>query len=311
MTAAGHGFPLTRGESARTWGRKVGERVLRRTTNTELSGNAAAIIDNVPGPLGEGHDAFPLDVNGGSPGTRPLVSVVVPALNEAKNLPHVLPRIPDDVHEVVLVDGGSTDDTVAVAKQLWPTIKVVEQTRRGKGNALACGFEACTGEVIVMLDADGSASPDEIPLFVRALEQGADFAKGSRFLDGGGSADITVLRGVGNKMLSGLTNVLYRTRYTDLCYGYNAFWRRILPKISVDCDGFEVETLINIRAVKAGLIVVEVPSFEEARIYGTSNLRTFRDGFRVLRTILRERFDAPTGRRRVEIEVPAAPPVET
>lgn len=284
--------------------------MLRQTISNEPSGRTAA-IDNVPEPLDEGQEAFRLDVNADSTRVGPLVSVVVPTLNEAENLPHVLPQIPDDVHEVVLVDGGSTDDTVAVAKQLWPAVKVVQQTRRGKGNALVCGFEACTGDVIVMLDADGSASPGEIPLFVRALEQGADFAKGSRFLEGGGSADITVLRRAGNKVLSGLVNVLYQTRYTDLCYGYNAFWRRVLPKISADCDGFEIETLINIRAVKAGLVVVEVPSFEEERIYGTSNLRTFRDGFRVLRTILRERLGAPGGRRRVEMEVPVAPPVET
>lgn len=219
---------------------------------------------------------------------KPRVSVVIPALNEAKNLPHVFSTLPDDIHEIVLVDGRSTDNTVEVARELYPTVRIVGQTGRGKGNALQSGFAACTGDIIVMLDADGSANGNEIPRFVEALVNGVDFAKGSRFADGGGSSDITLLRRAGNWFLSTLVNDLYGTRYTDLCYGYNAFWSHCLPHLDVDCDGFEVETLINIRVAKAGLRVTEVGSFEERRIHGASNLRAFRDGFRVLRTIFRE-----------------------
>ena len=222
------------------------------------------------------------------------VSVVVPTLNEAQNLPHVLTRIPPD-YEIVLVDGNSTDGTPDVARALRPDTRIVTQSRRGKGEALACGFAAAEGDIIVMLDADGSAKPEEIASFVDALVAGADFAKGSRFVAGGGSSDITWLRSTGNALLSGLVNLLFRTRYTDLCYGYNAFWRHCLPAMRVDCDGFEVETLINIRVARAGLRVVEVPSFEDSRIHGASNLRTFRDGWRVLRTIVRERLRSATG----------------
>lgn len=218
----------------------------------------------------------------------PRVSVVIPTLNEARNLPHVFANIPSDTYEIVVVDGNSTDDTVEVARELYPDVRIVGQSGRGKGDALAAGFRACRGDVIVMLDADGSANGAEIPRFVAALVEGADFAKGSRFIEGGGSSDITPVRWLGNAVLSGLVNLLYGTRYSDLCYGYNAFWSDCLPAINVDCDGFEVETLINIRVAKAGLIVSEVPSFEEDRIHGESNLRTFRDGFRVLRTIFRE-----------------------
>lgn len=234
--------------------------------------------------------ASPAD-DGGEPaeGLRPpRVSVVIPALNEARNLPHVFSSLPPDIYEIVLVDGGSKDETVEVARDLYPAVRIVGQKGKGKGDALASGFAAARGDIIVMLDADGSARGQEIPLFVEALCNGADFAKGSRFIDGGGSSDITLLRRVGNAFLSGLVNLLYGTRYSDLCYGYNAFWSRCLPHINVDCDGFEVETLINIRVARAGLVVAEVPSFEEDRIYGESNLRTFRDGFRVLRTIFRE-----------------------
>jgi glycosyltransferase involved in cell wall biosynthesis len=218
------------------------------------------------------------------------VSVVIPTINEAANLPHVFARLPRELHEVILVDGHSTDDTIAVARMLRPDVRIVLQNRRGKGNALACGFAAARGDIIVMLDADGSTDPAEIPLFVRALLDGADYAKGSRFTGEGGSDDITRLRRAGNSALNAVVNLLYRSSYTDLCYGFNAFWSRCLPHIGVTCDGFEVETLINVRVARARLKVVEVPSFESPRIHGQSKLRVVRDGRRVLFTIVRERL---------------------
>lgn len=216
------------------------------------------------------------------------VSVVVPAMNEGKNIGHVLAQLPEGLHEVILVDGNSTDDTIEAARQACPDIRVLVQSGRGKGDAFRTGFAAVTGNLIVMLDADGSADPAEIPRFVDALEAGADFAKGSRFLPGGGSTDITGLRSLGNSVLSGTANLLHGTRFTDLCYGYNAFWARCLPFISLDVPGFEVETLINLRIAGAGMKITEVPSYELDRIHGESNLNTFRDGFRVLGTILSE-----------------------
>ena len=141
-----------------------------------------------------------------------------------------------------------------------------------------------------MLDADGSTDPAEIPQFLEPLFAGADFAKGSRFMAGGDSLDITPFRRRGNRVLNGMVNVLFGTRYTDLCYGYNAFWADVLPKINVVCDGFEVETLMNVRIAKAALTVAEVPSVEHERIHGVSKLHHVRDSIRVLRTILRERL---------------------
>jgi glycosyltransferase involved in cell wall biosynthesis len=219
----------------------------------------------------------------------PRVSLIVPTLNEAKNLPHVFAELPGGLHEVIVVDGFSTDGTPEVARSLRADVRVVNQPQRGKGDALRCGFEAATGDILVMLDADGSADPAEIPTFVQALMDGADFAKGTRFHPAGGSSDITRLRSAGNHLLSGAVNLLFGTRYSDLCYGYNAFWRHCLPAMNVDCTGFEVETLINIRIARSGLRVSEVPSYERDRIHGESNLNTFRDGGRVLKTILRER----------------------
>jgi hypothetical protein len=216
------------------------------------------------------------------------VSVVVPAMNEGKNIGHVLERLPEGLHEVILVDGNSKDDTIEAARSAYPSIRVTTQSGRGKGDAFRTGFAAVTGNLVVMLDADGSADPAEIPRFVAALEAGADFAKGSRFLDEGGSADITKMRSLGNACLSGTANLLHGTHFTDLCYGYNAFWARCLPFIALDVPGFEVETLINLRIAAAGMKITEVPSYEEERISGVSNLKTFRDGFRVLGTILSE-----------------------
>jgi len=220
----------------------------------------------------------------------PSVSVVVPAKNEARNLQHVFSTIPDWVNEIVLVDGQSTDDTVAEARRIHPAVHVVHQKGRGKGDALQAGFAAAEGEIIVMMDADGSTDGAEIRRFIAALVTGADFAKGSRFASGGGSDDITFSRRLGNKILSGLVNMFFGTRYTDLCYGYNAFWAKHLSKLDLDCDGFEIETVMNVRAAKAGLVIHEIPSYEHLRLHGMSNLKVVRDGLRIARFIVRERF---------------------
>ena len=236
----------------------------------------------------------------------PTVSIVIPAKNEARNLPHVFPTIPPWVDEIVLVDGHSTDDTVAVARQLCPEVKIVEQRGHGKGNALRAGFEVCKGEIIVTLDADGSANGAELARFMGALVTGADYAKGSRFASGGGSDDITGTRRWGNWVLITLVNRLFGTRYTDLCYGYNAFWARHLPALRLDCDGFEVETVMNIRAAKAGLWIQEIPSHEQSRIHGESNLHVIRDGWRIAKVIIRERFLGGEPRQWQDSEIPAA-----
>ena len=251
----------------------------------------------------------------------PRVSVVVPTFNEAKNLPHVFALIPEDVHEVIVVDGRSVDDTIEVARSLRPDVQIVLQNRRGKGNAMACGFAHATGDIVVMLDADGSADPREIPRFVEALTAGADFAKGTRFANGGGSADITRTRKWGNRWLNRIANLFFGTRYTDLCYGYNAFWADCLPALELDAgdrgsdaklwgDGFEIETIINTRMAKARMHIVEVPSYEFERIHGESNLNTWRDGVRVLRALVLERFNRKGGAPQAQV-VPVRPQLAT
>lgn len=233
-----------------------------------------------------------------SQGIAKSVSVIVPARNEEKNIVQVLRKPPSYVDEVILVDGNSTDNTIAVSREVVPNIVVIGQGRKGKGNALAAGFEAATCDLIVMIDADGSMDPGEIDAYLEPLLNGADYVKGSRFMRGGGSDDITPIRRAGNWFLNTLTNILFRSRYTDLCYGYNAFTRECVEVFDLPPsshlrrpqrgDGFEIETMINVRVAKAGLTIAEVPSHEYLRISGVSNLNTFRDGFRVLWTIFQE-----------------------
>lgn len=249
------------------------------------------------------HEVTNLDPDGmvlrARPSYRPIfreaalslnVSVVIPVKNEAANLPYVFNTIPDWISEVVLVDGRSTDNTAEVALRLRPDIKVITQTGTGKGDALLKGFAECSGDIIVAMDGDGSTHGCEIIHFVSALAAGADFAKGSRFTSGGRSDDITLGRLYGNRLLLALVNRVHGTRYSDLCYGYNAFWSRHLSTLAVDCAGFEVEALMSIRAAKAGLRIREVPSHEHPRLHGRSKLRAIRDGWRILGVILREKF---------------------
>jgi glycosyltransferase involved in cell wall biosynthesis len=218
----------------------------------------------------------------------PAVSVVIPTLNEAANVGWVLQRLPPVVDEVIVVDGLSTDGTVAAARAARPDVVIVNATRRGKGAALQAGFAAARGTFVVMLDADCSMDPAEIDRYVALLERGVDLVKGSRFLPGAGTADITVLRRWGNGTLLALVNHVYGARFTDLCYGFIAFRRSVLDALRVEADGFEVETEIAVHALCAGMRIAEVPSFESRRRDGVSKLHPCRDGSRVLWTIARE-----------------------
>ncbi len=221
-------------------------------------------------------------------GYVPTITAVIPTLNEEENLPHVLPFIPDWVTEVILVDGHSHDNTVGMARQLRPDICVVQQEGRGKGAALRTGFAAAHGDIIVMLDAEGSNDPAEIAAFISPLLSGADFAKGSRFIQGGGTADMPLYRRLGNWGFVTMVRLLFGGSYSDLCYGYNAFWADVLADLQVVGDGFEIETIMNIRVLQAKLKVVEVPSFEDRRRYGEGRLKALPDGWRVLKSIFRE-----------------------
>ncbi|HEU0317997.1 MAG TPA: glycosyltransferase family 2 protein, partial [Solirubrobacteraceae bacterium] len=250
----------------------------------------------------------------------PTVSVVIPTLNEAMNITPVIQGLPGCVTEVIVVDGLSSDATIDVALDADARVRVILERRRGKGVAMLSGFAAARADVIVAIDADGSMDPGEVAMFQATLARGYDLVKGSRGSVGGGSADFSPLRRLGNAALTGLANALYRTRWSDMCYGYFGFWRDVLPALDLRWaslttralaqqlkvetrrasgiaagdaliygEGFEIETVLFLRAARAGLRIAEMPSREAPRNMGTSHLRTVRDGTRVLGAIARER----------------------
>lgn len=227
-------------------------------------------------------------VNGGTAARpKPSVSLVIPVRNEGRNIAWVLEQIADDVDEIILVDGESTDSTLITARTYRPDIRVVQQEGPGKGSALRTGFLAAESDLIVMMDADGSMAPQEIRHYIHFLSNGYDFVKGSRFVGGGGSLDITPFRRLGNRFLLLVFNSVYDADLTDLCYGFCAFNRRYLELLELSATGFEIEAEMTVRAMQAGLRIAEVPSLELPRRYGKSNLRAIRDGIRVLRTVLK------------------------
>jgi glycosyltransferase involved in cell wall biosynthesis len=222
------------------------------------------------------------------PAGCPPVSVIICALNEAENLPYVLPKIPSWVDEVLLVDGHSTDGTLDLARKLCPKVRTLCQKDRGKGNAIRLGIQEAHGEIIITLDADGSTDPSEIPDFIIPLLNGYDFAKGSRFLNQ--IPTMPFHRRFGNRMFVFLTNILFKTNYTDLTAGLNACWKTIIPKIDPQEISFLDEPTVNIRLKKRNLNVIEIPQRDKGRIMGKANERFMPQGWRILRTILMERF---------------------
>lgn len=220
---------------------------------------------------------------------KATVSVIIPTLNEAGNLPYVLNTIPDWVDEVVIVDGRSTDDTERIGRLLRPGVKVVHELTPGKGAALRAGLYAASSEYLVALDADGSMDGSRLQAFYDELAKGAEYVKGSRFAPGGGSADITRFRRFGDGGICFLMRVLFGAHYSDATYGYFAVRADRRDHLGIDSNGFEVETLINIRAHRSGLRIAEVPCFEASRIHGDSNLSALKDGFRIARCIVREK----------------------
>lgn len=226
-------------------------------------------------------------------GNGQTITLVIPAKNEELNIGAVLSRVPEVVDEVVLVDANSTDDTVALARRLRPDIVVVYDDEPGKGAALRAGFRAATSDYVVIIDADGSMDPQEVGRYVTLLASGYDLVKGSRFMSGGGSTDITLLRSLGNRALVVLTNLMFRQRFTDLCYGYLAFDRVRMQQLGLNSSGFEIEAEIITKSAMNGLRITEVASFETPRLSGSSNLHALRDGVRILRTLFRERRNGP------------------
>ncbi|MHA1230806.1 MAG: glycosyltransferase family 2 protein [Candidatus Helarchaeota archaeon] len=219
-----------------------------------------------------------------------IISLVIPAKNESKNLPHVIPKIPDIVDDIILVDGNSTDDTIKKARDLNSNIRIVKQKSKGKGNAIIEGFKVSKGEILIALDADGSMDPKEITLYIKKINEGYDLVKGSRFLNQGRTEDMTLFRKIGNFIFVKLVNLLFRVNFTDLCYGYMGMKKSVFESLNLNSDGFNIEAEIITKAALNKFKIAEVPSIEKKRIHGISNLKAIKDGYQILRTIFKVRF---------------------
>jgi glycosyltransferase involved in cell wall biosynthesis len=219
----------------------------------------------------------------------PKVTVLICTLNEAENIPHVLQKIGSWVDEILVVDGHSTDGTVSIARECRPDIRVLYQPGRGKGDALRCGVQQARGDIVITMDADGETDPTELPAFVQAMRRGYDLAKGSRLAQGR-PRRMPLYRWVGNKILVLSYNILYGTRFTDVCSGYNAFRKDAFLRLTLTYDNCEMEQQLLARASKAGMRILEVLHHSDGRMAGTSKVSGIKQGFVDLLVILRERF---------------------
>lgn len=238
------------------------------------------------------------------------VSVIIPARNEAGSLSSVIEKVPSWVDEIIVIDGNSRDQTRNISENHNRVSKTLVQKSRGKGAALSAGFSAATMDIVAIIDADGSMDPSELEFFVAKFPN-CDIVKGSRYLKGGGSSDLTFIRSIGNQSLTKLANFLFKQSWTDMAYGFAVFDQKVLQSLALTNydllgslfghksygQGFEIETLMFTRAARRGLRIIEVPSFEHDRVSGSSNLRAIRDGIRVLISIIVERSrDVPFGK---------------
>ena len=220
---------------------------------------------------------------------KPRVTVLICSLNEGATVASVLSGVPRWVHEVLLVDGHSTDDTVDKARQVRPDIHVVYQPGKGKGEALRHGVQKASGDIIVTLDADGQTDPAEMPKFIEPLLDGYDWAKGSR-LTYGRPLNMPWHRWLGNRVLAITSNILYGTRYTDICSGYNAFRKEAFQHLKLSYDSFEMEQQMLVKIKKARMKVKEVAHLDVGRIDGVSKISSVKQGFIDWFVIISERF---------------------
>ena len=184
-------------------------------------------------------------------------------------------------YEILIIDSYSKDKTQQIAKKFGKLILC----EKGKGNAIRKGIKSAKGEILIFLDADLSHRIEELPAFIKNLKN-FDMVKGSRFLKGGGSEDLTFFRKLLNFILVKLTNFLYHSNFTDICYGYFGGWKKKLSTLNLCAKGFEIETEIFIKGFKRGFKIKEIPSFEKKRKFGKGKLRLIKDGFAILKTIV-------------------------
>ena len=219
----------------------------------------------------------------------PLVSVVIPCLNEAENIESCVTAALEVLRsmgvpgEVVVADNNSEDDSARIAERAGA--RVVVERRRGYGSAYLAGFAASKGRFIVMADADLTYDFNEIPRFVAALEEGAEMVIGDRMDNIQPGAMPWLHRYIGNPILTGTLNLFFRTGVKDAHCGMRAVRRDVLPRLDLRTTGMEFASEMVIRASKENLRIAEFPIEYHPR-GGDSKLSSFRDGWRHLRFLL-------------------------
>ena len=219
------------------------------------------------------------------------ISIIIPTLNEEENIERVIKRIKKILfyqsYEIIVVDGYSSDNTV---KKAIENGAIVIYDKKGKGSALRKGFDKAKGDILISMDADLSNDPKELYLIIDSIKIGYDICMGSRFITGGGTEDMPYFRKLGNRFFVLLVNLFFGSHYSDLCYGYRGFRKKIIKDLDLKEDRFAIETEININAAKKHMKVIEIPSVEKKRDMGTGKLRTFADGYNIFKTILKNRI---------------------
>ena len=231
----------------------------------------------------------PVAVPADDPARPPLVSVVIPCLNEAETIAECVTRAREalqthDLHgEVIVADNGSSDGSPNLAAEAGA--RVVHEPRRGYGSAYLAGFGAARGEYVVMADADLTYDFSDIPRFVEELEAGAQLVMGDRMDNIHPGAMPWLHRYVGNPILTGVLNLFFRTGVKDAHCGMRGFRRDILPVLDLRTTGMEFASEMVIRAAKERLDIRQLPIEYHPR-GGESKLSSFRDGWRHLRFLL-------------------------
>ena len=221
-----------------------------------------------------------------------LVSIVIPAYNEADNLGGVLAELHalfEHVrmdHEIIVVDDGSTDKTGEVASRNG--VKVLSNmTNQGKGRSLRRGFECAKGEIIVMMDADGSHDPKDIERLILPVLNGADVAVGSRFNTSEGRKTTSSVKIFGNNMINLAIRLITGTAITDSQCGFRAYKSKVLKKTVLNSKGFRIETELTLKPILNGYSLQEIPIFVRNRRNGLSHVNPITDGFRIMTQIIR------------------------
>ncbi len=223
------------------------------------------------------------------------VSVIIPTLNEEESLEYVFNKIPkDDIDEVILVDGGSTDRTMEIAQKLG--LKAIRQEGSGLGSAVKQGLELTSGDIKIILDADGSHNPEDIIRLIEKVQEGYDVVVASRYCNTlslssifkkGTSYDDTVLTTIGNKFFTLICKLVFKVPINDILMGFKAFRKEVFEKIKIDAKGPEYNVEVVLKAHKAGFKIGEISTIEQKRRGGKSKLNAFNDGMRILIEIIK------------------------